>query len=535
MDRRLRALISTALIVGAIFQAMNHVARQDEAGAWWDVLLLIILAILIWLWDWLAVRFTSSEPQERAIVPRPSQQVAQARAAGAEVIADLKAEPPTPTPVPPAPPSAAPVKPLETTPAEAVVAAQAAGAEVMVDLEAEPHASAPALTTSQQVAQAQAAGAEVIADLKAEPPTPTPVPPAPPPAAPVKPLETTPAEAVAAAQAAGAEAIAPLALPLHYRITGVTDGEVMDDHTHDVMLVPEGGQALRRVDIDLDGARQVSLIQPPYSYRLDGAGMAPGAHVLDFTVTGVAGDMERKRIHFTVPEPTPAAPPKPAAPPLAFELTGVMEGERVNDDTRDVMLKLAADQAEITRVDFDLDHERQVTLIQPPYSYRVDTAGLKPGTHSLYVTVSNSAGETRSVRRNFTIPEPAPAPVKPPPAPLEAAPAPAAVRAAPKKSEKDDLKLVEGIGPKFEKALNAAGILTFEDLAAASQDALHAAIEKAGMRFAPSIPTWSMQAAYLVLDDHAGLAIFQQMLTAGRMDDPTIAQRAPKPGTTPKS
>jgi predicted flap endonuclease-1-like 5' DNA nuclease len=182
-------------------------------------------------------------------------------------------------------------------------------------------------------------------------------------------------------------------------------------------------------------------------------------------------------------------------------------------------------------VDFDLDHERQVTLIQPPYSYRVDTAGLKPGDHSLYVTVTNSAGETRSMRRNFSIaaPEVAPAPVAPPP------PAPEPVRAAPKKSEKDDLKVVEGIGPKFEKALNAAGILTFEDLAKATEADLHAAVEKAGMRFAPSIPTWAMQAEYLVLDDYAGLQIFQEMLTAGRMEDPGILARAPKPGTTPRA
>jgi predicted flap endonuclease-1-like 5' DNA nuclease len=451
MDRRLRALMSTALIVGAVFQAMNHVARRDEAAAWWDVLLLVVLAILIWVWDWLSLRFSSSEPTVRAITPRPAEAVAAARAAGAQVITDLKANPVVPGAPPPAPPAPAPVQPMQSSPAEAVAAAKSAGAAVMTEM----------------------------------------------------------------------------ALPLHYTITGVTDGEVMDDHTHDVMLVPAGGQALRRVDIDLDGTRQVSLIQPPYSYRLDGAAMSPGSHVLDFTVTGVSGDMERKRIHFIVPEAVPVAPPKPAVPPLAFDLTGVMEGERVSDDTRDVMLKLAADQASITRVDFDLDHERQVTLIQPPYSYRVDTAGLKPGNHSLYVTVTNSAGETRSVRRNFSVPEPI---LVPPPAPVAPPPAP---RAAARKSEKDDLKLVEGIGPKFEKALNAVGILTFEHLAAATQEDLHAAVEKAGMRFAPSIPSWSAQAAYLVLDDHAGLAIFQGMLTAGRIEDPSVLERAPKPGTTP--
>jgi len=108
MDRRLRALFSTAFIVGAVFQAMNHVARQDEAAAWWDVLLLIVLALIIWLWDWLSVRFASSEPSERAMTIRPTEAVAAARAAGAQVIADLKANPVAPTAPPPAPAVPAP-------------------------------------------------------------------------------------------------------------------------------------------------------------------------------------------------------------------------------------------------------------------------------------------------------------------------------------------------------------------------------------------------------------------------------------------
>ena len=59
----------------------------------------------------------------------------------------------------------------------------------------------------------------------------------------------------------------------------------------------------------------------------------------------------------------------------------------------------------------------------------------------------------------------------------------------------DDLTRVEGIGPKMSKALVNAGINTFAKLAETSEDALREAIQKAGMRLAPSIPTWSEQAA----------------------------------------
>lgn len=80
----------------------------------------------------------------------------------------------------------------------------------------------------------------------------------------------------------------------------------------------------------------------------------------------------------------------------------------------------------------------------------------------------------------------------------------------------DDLTRIEGIGPKMRDALLAAGITTFEELEAATEGQLHAAIEAAGMSFAPSIPTWSRQAAYLVWGDEAGFQEYIARLTAGR-------------------
>jgi F-type H+-transporting ATPase subunit gamma len=88
---------------------------------------------------------------------------------------------------------------------------------------------------------------------------------------------------------------------------------------------------------------------------------------------------------------------------------------------------------------------------------------------------------------------------------------PAAVATKP-----DNLTKVEGIGPKMAQALIAAGIDTFAKLAAVDETTLHTAIEAAGMKFAPSLPTWPLQAKYLAAGDFEGLKQYQQQLVSGR-------------------
>ncbi|MFB9181568.1 helix-hairpin-helix domain-containing protein [Dactylosporangium sucinum] len=80
----------------------------------------------------------------------------------------------------------------------------------------------------------------------------------------------------------------------------------------------------------------------------------------------------------------------------------------------------------------------------------------------------------------------------------------------------DDLKRIEGIGPKMSAALVAAGIRTFSQLAASDVDTLRAAIEAAGLRFAPSIVTWARQAQLLADGDEEGFADLTRRLVAGR-------------------
>ncbi|MCK0130079.1 50S ribosomal protein L21 [Flavobacteriaceae bacterium F08102] len=72
----------------------------------------------------------------------------------------------------------------------------------------------------------------------------------------------------------------------------------------------------------------------------------------------------------------------------------------------------------------------------------------------------------------------------------------ATAKPAAKNTEKaDDLKKVEGIGPKIAEIFNEAGIVTFADLANTSTDKLREILAAAGSRYASKNPdSWPKQA-----------------------------------------
>lgn len=142
-----------------------------------------------------------------------------------------------------------------------------------------------------------------------------------------------------------------------------------------------------------------------------------------------------------------------------------------------------------------------------------------------------------------SIPQPRPATAKPATAPKAAkatkAKAPAKVAAVtvvptpvhdePEPEPIDDLAWIEGIGPKIAGALVDAGIRTYDQLADADVDTLRAAINTAGIKFAPSITTWSRQAALLAMGDEAGFEALVAHLIAGREPGAATAETADEP------
>lgn len=88
---------------------------------------------------------------------------------------------------------------------------------------------------------------------------------------------------------------------------------------------------------------------------------------------------------------------------------------------------------------------------------------------------------------------------------------------AKKATNKDDLKKIEGIGPKIASLLNAKGIHTFEDLSKAKEAQLQAVLDEAGSRFRMHKPgTWTQQAKLAAQGKWDKLKQLQQELKGGK-------------------
>lgn len=81
----------------------------------------------------------------------------------------------------------------------------------------------------------------------------------------------------------------------------------------------------------------------------------------------------------------------------------------------------------------------------------------------------------------------------------------------------DDLKKIEGIGPKIAEHLNNGGIHTFSDLANASQETLQGILDAAGSRYKMHDPTtWPEQSALAAAGKWDELKVLQDELDGGR-------------------
>lgn len=81
----------------------------------------------------------------------------------------------------------------------------------------------------------------------------------------------------------------------------------------------------------------------------------------------------------------------------------------------------------------------------------------------------------------------------------------------------DDLKVIEGIGPKIEQLFHDNGIRTFSDVINAGSENLSNILSKAGNRYSMhDTTTWPHQAELANRGDWAELKKLQDKLTAGR-------------------
>lgn len=92
------------------------------------------------------------------------------------------------------------------------------------------------------------------------------------------------------------------------------------------------------------------------------------------------------------------------------------------------------------------------------------------------------------------------------------------VEAAAPVTEPDNLKRVEGIGPKISQLLQDAGIMTFAQLAATDVSRLRQILEDADLSALADPTTWPEQAKLAAEDDWAALQVLQDELKGGRRE-----------------
>ena len=84
-------------------------------------------------------------------------------------------------------------------------------------------------------------------------------------------------------------------------------------------------------------------------------------------------------------------------------------------------------------------------------------------------------------------------------------------------SVKDDLKKIEGIGPKIEEILNTAGIISYADLSNSGTDELKALLATGGKRYQIHNPsTWAQQARLAAAGKWDELQKWQDELSGGK-------------------
>lgn len=129
----------------------------------------------------------------------------------------------------------------------------------------------------------------------------------------------------------------------------------------------------------------------------------------------------------------------------------------------------------------------------------------------LHANIHNRRIELNDCKKSKVAASPAPAVVTVPVANIAAVPV-ATVFA-------DDLKIVEGIGPKIEGLLNGEGIITFAQLASMAPERIKEILHAAGPRFQIHDPsTWPQQSALARDGKWEELKKWQDELNKGRLE-----------------
>lgn len=152
----------------------------------------------------------------------------------------------------------------------------------------------------------------------------------------------------------------------------------------------------------------------------------------------------------------------------------------------------------------------QIPKLDHEITYEADLHSLLKGRSSEETPINSSSKPTPS--RNTVFPSritPAAAP--------QATEATIIPLVLPADDHVDDLKKLEGVGPKIEKLLNEAGIKSYAKLATMDRDALKAILDAGGSQFKLHEPkSWPYQAELAAKQNWQRLKEYQDFLISGR-------------------
>ncbi|MCU0514236.1 MAG: ATP synthase F1 subunit gamma [Anaerolineae bacterium] len=204
----------------------------------------------------------------------------------------------------------------------------------------------------------------------------------------------------------------------------------------------------------------------------------------------------------------------------------LLEAQASEHAARMSAMKNATDNASQLIGDLTLEYNkaRQASITSEILDIVGGANALQQSIDNMAAAIVRAADQAVAVASPMLAAVAAPAPVRSAAAtqilPAQAeAPAPPARKGGREAPAGDNLKVVEGIGPKMEAALKAAGIDTYVKLAEATEDELRAAINAAGMKLAPGLGTWAKQSRLAAEGAWAALEDYKNTLVGGREPD----------------
>jgi VWFA-related protein len=186
------------------------------------------------------------------------------------------------------------------------------------------------------------------------------------------------------------------ALPPTVTIGGLENGQTVSEAT-EVSIDGTSAQAtINSLIVRLNGQPLASLVNAvSTTVTIDPSALPPGDNIL----TAIARDTNNGRAETSVTFTVPAFPPR------SITFSGLTAGETLTEN-RAVTVEVDSPQTAVTAVVYTLDGTEILTQTEAPFTFDLDVAALRAGSHILSVTATNAGGQSATADTAFLVAEP---------------------------------------------------------------------------------------------------------------------------------